>query len=47
MRHFAGTIGDNFIMIQDNARLHTARVCMIYLNCETIEVMNWPARSSD
>ena len=26
---------------------HTERVCMEYLNRETIEVMNWPARSPD
>ena len=47
MRPFAGAIGDNFILMQDNARPHTARVCMDYLNRETIEVMDWPARSPD
>ena len=45
VRPFAGAIGDNFILMQDNARPHTARVCMDYLNRETIEVMDWPARS--
>ena len=32
VRTFAGSIGDNFILMQDNARPHTARVCMDYLN---------------
>ena len=33
--------------MQDNARPHTARVCMGYLNRETVEEMDWPARSAD
>ena len=47
VRPFAGAIGDNFILMQDNVCPHTARVCMDYLNRETIEVMDWPARSPD
>ena len=47
VRPFAGAIGDNFILLQDNAHPHTARVCMDYLNRETIEVMDWPAHSPD
>ena len=40
VRPFAGAIGDNFILMQDNPRPHTARVCMDYLNRETIEEMD-------
>ena len=40
VRPFAGAIGDNFILMQDNARPRTARVYMDYLNRETIEVMD-------
>ena len=47
VRPCAGAIGDNIILMQDNARPHTARVCMDYLNSETFEVMDWPARSPD
>ena len=47
MRPFAGAIGDNSILMQDNSCPHTARVCMDYLNWETIEVMDWPACSPD
>ena len=47
VRPFAGAIGDNFILMQDNARPHTARECMGYLNRGTIEVMDWPAPSPD
>ena len=47
VRPFAGAIGDNFILMQDNARPHTARVCMDCLNRETIEIMDWLARSPD
>ena len=42
VRPFAGTIGDNFILMQDNAGHHTARVYMDYFNREAIEVMDWP-----
>ena len=31
VRPFAGDIVDNFILLQDNARPHTARVCMNYI----------------
>ena len=43
VRPLAGAIGNNIILMQDNARLHTARVCMDSLNSETIEVMDCPA----
>ena len=47
VRPFAGAVGDNFILMQDNARPHTARLVTDYLNQEGIEVMDWPARSPD
>ena len=47
VRPFAGAIGDNFILMQDNARPHTARATMAYLESESIEVMDWPSCSPD
>ena len=47
VRPFAGAIGQIFILMHDNARPHTARVTRQYLLDETIEVMEWPARSPD
>ena len=47
VRPFAGAIGNNFILIQVNARPHTARLTMDYLYHEDIEVMDWPARLPD
>ena len=40
---FASAIGKNFILMQNNAHLHTARLIMDYLYHEGIEVMDWPA----
>lgn len=47
VRPFAGVIGPDFILMQDNARPHTARVAIDYLEQEGIDVMDWPARSPD
>ena len=47
VRSYAGAIGDTFILMQDNARAHTARLSMTFLDDEGITVMNWPARSPD
>lgn len=44
---FAGAVGDDFILMQDNARPHTAWVSIIFLENESISVMDWPARSPD
>ena len=44
MRPFAGAIGNNLILMLDNACLHMARLTMDYLYHEGIEVMDWPAR---
>jgi transposase len=44
VRPFAGAIGGNFLLMDDNARPHRARVVNEYLQKETIE---WPAKSPD
>ena len=41
----AGAIGDAFILMQDNARAHTAQVSMTFIDDTDISVVNWPARS--
>ena len=47
VRPFASASGNNFILMQDNARPHTARFTMDDLYHEDIEVMDWLARSQD
>ena len=47
VRPFAGAMGQDFILMQDNARAHTARLCRDYLEEQGIEVMDWPASSPD
>lgn len=47
LRRFAGAVGDDFILMQDNARPHTTHVSMTFLEDESISMMDWPARSSD
>ena len=44
-RSYAGTIGDTFILMQDNACAHTAQVYMTFLDGKCISVMNSLARS--
>ncbi len=44
---FAAAVGSDFILMQDNARSHTARVVIAYMDQEGIDVIDWPARSSD
>jgi hypothetical protein len=44
---FAPHIGDNFILMQDNARPHIARCVTNFLTETGITKMDWPARSSD
>ncbi|KFM63970.1 Transposable element Tcb2 transposase, partial [Stegodyphus mimosarum] len=41
---FAGAIGDAFLLQDDNARPHRARIIDDYLQQETIIRMEWPAR---
>ena len=47
MRPFAGAIGNNFILMQDNTRPYTARLTMDCRYHEGIEVMDWLAWSPD
>ena len=47
VRPFAGAVGENFMLMDDNARPHRARVVEAYLEGEGIERMDWPARSPD
>ena len=44
---FAPFVGDNFILMHDNARPHTARIVTGFLRDTNIDVMDWPARSPD
>ena len=47
VRPFAGAVGDDFILMDDNARPHRALVVNDYLEAETIVCMEWPSRSPD
>jgi hypothetical protein len=47
IRLYAGAVGDQFILMDDNARPHRARVVQDFLEMESIERMDWPARSHD
>ena len=47
MRPFAEAVGDDFILMDVNKRLHRALVVNDYLEAETIVRMEWPSRSSD
>lgn len=40
-------VGDDFILMQDNATPHTARVTAAFLENEGIETLDWPSRSPD
>ena len=47
VRLYAGAVGDQFILMDDNARPHTAHIVQRYLYIEGITRMDWPARSPD
>ena len=47
VRPYAGAVGPEFILMDDNAHPHRARVVDQYLQQETIVRMDWPARSPD
>ena len=47
VRPYAGAVGDGFVLMDDNAPPHRARVVDDYLEQETIERMEWPAQSPD
>jgi len=44
---YAEFVGENFILMQDNARPHVARVVTEYLNETNIQRFEWPPRSPD
>ncbi|GFT78155.1 transposable element Tc3 transposase [Trichonephila clavipes] len=44
---YAAAIGNDFILMDDNARPHRARVVEEYLEDHGLERMEWPARSPD
>lgn len=47
VRPFAGAMGPDFVLMDDNARPHRARIVQEYLQQETIERLEWPAMSPD
>ena len=47
VRPYAGAVGENFILMDDNACAHRARITDQYLEQATIVRMEWPARSPD
>lgn len=44
---FAPYIGNNFLLMHDNAKPHTARIVDEYLQEVNVETLNWPSRSPD
>lgn len=44
---FRGAVGDNFLLMDDNARPHRADLVNEYLETEGIQRMEWPAYSPD
>ncbi|GFY00172.1 transposable element Tcb2 transposase [Trichonephila clavipes] len=47
VRPYAAAIGNDFILMDDNARPHRARIVEEYLEDHGLEGMEWPARSPD
>lgn len=47
VRPHAARIGENFILMHDNARPHVARTVRHFLEQHNIEVLPWPAQSPD
>ncbi|GFY00329.1 transposable element Tc3 transposase [Trichonephila clavipes] len=47
VRPYAAAIGNDFILMDDNARPHRARIVEEYLEGHGLERMEWPARSPD
>ena len=46
-RPYAGAVDPGFLLVQDNARPHVARVCRQFLDDEGIDAIDWPSRSPD
>jgi hypothetical protein len=47
VRTYAGTVGPDFILLDDNPRTHRAHITNRYLDEATIVCMDWLARSPD
>ena len=47
VRTYAGAVGPDFILMDDNARAHRAHITNRYLEEATIVRMDWPARFPD
>ena len=47
VRPFATALGQDFVLIHDYARPHTASIVQAYMGQEGVDVMEWPARSPD
>jgi hypothetical protein len=44
---YAGYVGDNFLLMHDNARCHTSRATAQFLGEVGIATLDWPALSPD
>lgn len=44
---FSQRVGDGFVLMQDNARPHTARITQAALSDANISLLPWPAKSPD
>jgi len=44
---YRAAVGDNFVLMHDNARPHTARTVQTFLEENAVEVLPWPAQSPD
>uniref|UniRef100_A0A803J6Q4 Tc1-like transposase DDE domain-containing protein n=1 Tax=Xenopus tropicalis TaxID=8364 RepID=A0A803J6Q4_XENTR len=47
VRPYSGAVCPGFLLMQDNARPHVARVCQQFLQDEGIDALDWPSRSPD
>ncbi|KAJ8375922.1 hypothetical protein SKAU_G00065020 [Synaphobranchus kaupii] len=47
VRPYAGAVSPGFLLVQDNAWPHVARVCRQFLDEEGIDAIDWPSRSPD
>ena len=47
VRAYAGVVVPGFLLVQDNARPHVARVCRQFLDDQGIDTIDWPSHSPD
>ena len=47
IRPHAGAVGPGFLLVQDNAHPHVARVCRQFLDDKGIDPIDWPSCSPD